>query len=155
MQLRPAVNFKRWPKGRDALSQRKQQWKKWSLMTPTDDWGRSLFHKNLLQPQQATWLPHLLGLCSQNPPRVRLSLRSALPHIIAGHGDGQVWPQEASRSESPRACPLALAAARLWSRPLHFLPSKPSPRTCPATSNYPGSCLGRGGESIKLTDIQI
>lgn len=82
-------------------------------MTPNIYPGWSLFHKNLLRPKQAKWLPHMHGLCSQNLRRGRLSLRSALPHYIAGPVGGWGSPQEASRPGGPRACPLALAGAKL------------------------------------------
>lgn len=66
-------------------------------MTPNIYPGWSLFHKNLLRPKQAKWLPHMRGLCSQNLRRGRLSLRSALPHSRAcgwmgfSPGSQQTW----------------------------------------------------------------
>lgn len=76
------------------------------------------------------------------------------PQIQQGLEGKRVSPQEASRPGIPRACPSALAWAKLWSV-LHFLPSGPFPLTSPVTSNYPESCLERGRESIKLTPTQM
>lgn len=114
MQLRPAGNFKRWPKGREILCSKGNSNGKNEVSWHPKLWcGSDWFHKNLLQLKQAQWLPICLVSALSVHPRPRLSLRSALPHFTAGAGGGQGSPQEASRPGSPRVALLALAGAKL------------------------------------------
>lgn len=125
MQLRPAGNFKRWPKGREILCSKGNSHGKNEVSWHPRATG--LIPQKSAPAQASPVAPHLLGRCSQSPLRSRLSVRSTLPHFTAGSGGGQGSPQEASRPGSPRVALLALAGAKLCEVCLHFLPARPFP----------------------------